>query len=125
MTGVTRVGGIDMIRIFTAGDRAVMTADASANDMGMIHVCREHRHPGYRTVMAGVAYIAGIYVVWAFTRRAGAIVTCTARLCSQHMIKVCWYPGRLRRCYMTVSTFQDSWNMIGPFSTGNDSVMTS
>ena len=46
MTRLAGVRGVNVVRSFAAGNGTVMTTDAGANDLCMIHVGRRNRYPG-------------------------------------------------------------------------------
>ncbi len=79
MAGITLIGAVNVIGSFTAGNGAVMAADAGTNDFGVIHRGRCNRHPriGPRQ-MTGIADIRGINVRCTHTGRNHAIMATDA-----------------------------------------------
>ena len=58
MTGIAAIGGCNMIGCFTRGRHSIMTGDACANNLCVIHCRGNQWHPGYGTGL--VTAITGI-----------------------------------------------------------------
>ena len=48
MTGFAGIGAVDMAYRFTAGNRAIVTTETGADDLGMIHRAGRYRRPWRR-----------------------------------------------------------------------------
>ena len=60
MTGITGIGGSNVIDTLTGGQRAIMTTGTYARDLVMIHCRGRNRYPGSRELlMTGFTDIAG------------------------------------------------------------------
>lgn len=76
VTGITYIGGINMISALARRYRSVMTTDTSANHLRVINIGCSHRCPWRRSrLMTGIARIGGINMVRTLARRHNAIMT--------------------------------------------------
>lgn len=61
MTGIARIGGINMVRALTRRHNAIMATDTGTDHLGMIDVGYRHRGPWGRTCsMTGIALVARV-----------------------------------------------------------------
>ena len=90
MTGFAYIAGIDMRRILTGGNRAIVATGTCATYLVMIHC--GHWRPGY-TRMAGFTHLTGIYVGGSFAGGDDAIMTANAGISDRAVINTRTQPS--------------------------------
>ena len=111
MTGITHIGGWNMVRRFTTGNGAIMTIKTRADDLRMIHRDGRDWCPGRREfLVTGIANISTGYMRCALATGRYPIVTSNTVTDKRGVI------NSKRRCpgigSMAIVTFQRRLNMI-------------
>jgi len=71
----TTISSVNVIAGLAGEQCVVMTTDARANNMCMIHIRCRHRYPDVGAVVAGLAGVGGIYMIGVFPGGVEAVMT--------------------------------------------------